>query len=220
MKKTIILSFVLLFALGLQMLSGLELYTHDGKNYQFSLEKLRISKLDNFTTTRVKHEKKLVENWQGLNLQSWMEENKFTDFQSLRFESADNYMVRIHKVELDSMRGFIVLKKDGALLDSREIRIIFPAHRDMYWVRGVAKIFLEDFKPTPPPHQIFIWDAEKPKLILHKEPKPFAGIEGYYIDELMAKLFYQDTGSVVIVSRDGLKSRLEYPKHLQGSVLE
>jgi len=90
----------------------------------------------------------------------------------------------------------------------------------MYWVRGIRYIYLEDFNPIPPPRQIFVWDAITQKLSLRTDIEPFSDIPGYDFDEIMEKVFYTDSGSVILVSRDGLKTRLEYPKHLKDSVLE
>jgi hypothetical protein len=191
----------------------------DGNELEFSLPQLRNQTLETFTTNRFKNSEPLVETWSGISLQNWLASLNFNDYQSIRFESADNYMVRIHRAELDSMPGYIALIKENALLDSSEVRLIFPTQRDMYWVRGLARIYLEDFKPAPPPRQFYLWENETAKLTLLDEPKPFTKISGYRFDEIMEKVFHTDAGSVIIVSRDGLKARLDYPKHLQGSVL-
>jgi hypothetical protein len=220
MQRKILLSLAMFSCLLVSSLPGLEVYTINQGVQYYSLDILRQTRQESFTTKRFKHEQNLVETWEGLSLQKWLEERNYTDFQSIRFESADNYMVRIHKAELDSMPGYLVLKKDGKWLDSTEVRVIFPAQRDMFWVRGVARIYLEDFQPAPPPRQIFVWDSISKKLSLQHHPKPFIKIEGFSFDNVMRSVFYQDTGSVILVSRDGIKQRLEYPKHLKGAVLE
>lgn len=218
MKKALIPLILSLFFC-ISCLSGLEVFTTDNQEHHYSLEQLRKQPLTSFTTTRFKHEQNLVEKWEGIYLQAWLKENGFENFQSIRFESNDNYMVRIHKAELDSMPGYLVLKKDGKMLDSTEVRIIFPAQRDMFWVRGVARIYLEDFQPAPAPRRIYIWEAQKSEFTLYNEPKPFIKIKGYSFDEIMERFFCLDAGSVILSSRDGLKLRLEYPKHLKGAVL-
>ncbi len=201
-------------------LNGLEVFNYNGDADYYKLSSLRTEKQVIFTTERFKHDKQLNERWQGINLQDWLRKNEYDGFQSIRFESEDNYMVRIHKAELDSMPGYIVLAKDGKMLDSTEVRVIFPKQRDMFWVRGLSRIYLEDFKAAPPPRQIFVWEAEQAQLQLTNSLEPFEQIKGYFFDQVMSKLMHTDTGSVILVSRDGLKTRLEYPKHLKGSVFE
>jgi hypothetical protein len=201
-------------------LNALDVYDVKGGITKYPLSSLQTEKLVNFETNRHKDGKDIKETWQGIPLQKWLSQHQYTDFQSIRLESTDNYMVRIHKAELDSMPGYLALKKDNKLLDSLEIRVIFPKQRDMFWVRGIQSIFLEDFKPIPHPNQIFIWDTEMASLTFYKELPIFKALSGYEFNEIMRTVFHQDTGSVVIVSRDGLKSRLEYPKHLQDAVLE
>jgi hypothetical protein len=220
MRQSIRFTVLSILLCSMAALHSLDVYNTDSSLRSYDLPRLKSYTQEDFQTVRQKDGKTLTEKWQGINLHNWIKDNEFGSFQSIRLESNDNYMVRIHKAELDTMQGFIALKKENAVLDSTEIRVIFPAHRDMFWVRGVTRIYLEDFKPVPPPAQIFIWDSVSSKLELILEPAPFVKISGYTFDEIMRKVFRLDEGSVVIVSRDGLKSRLEYPRHLKGSVLE
>lgn len=217
--KTIYSLFIVLL-LSSSFVYALEVYRINSAPDYYSIEQLRQLTMEDFQTKRHKDERDLIENWQGINLQKWLISQDYTDFQSLRFESEDNYMIRIHKAELDSMQGYIALKKDNNFIDSTEVRIIFPGQRDMYWIRNIDKIYLEDFKPVPAPNQIYIWDSVSSKLIYRNDLTPFVNISGYYIDDIMKGIFHSDEGSVILVSRDGLKSRLEYPKHLKGAVLE
>lgn len=214
------LMLLMISCLPLCSLLGLEVFTLNSAVDVFGLEQLRKLRQESFSTRRFKHESDLIENWKGIPLQAWLTQQGYDDFQSIRFESEDNYMVRIHRAELDSMPGYIALRKDGKLLEESEIRLIFPAQRDMFWVRGLTKIFLEDFQPAPPPQRIYLWEKESGRLTLAAELEPFIRTSGYLVDEVMRKIFYQDSGSVILVSRDGIKMRLEYPNHLDGSVLE
>lgn len=220
MRQSIRFTVLSMLLCSMAALHSLDVYNTDSSLRSYDLPRLKSYSQEDFQTVRQKDGKTLTENWQGINLHKWIKDNEFGSFQSIRFESNDNYMVRIHKAELDTMEGFIALNKENAVLDSTEIRVIFPAHRDMFWVRGVTRIYLEEFKPVPHPAQIFIWESVSSKLELILEPTPFVKISGYTFDEIMRKVFRLDEGSVVIVSRDGLKSRLEYPRHLKGSVLE
>jgi hypothetical protein len=202
------------------MCYSFEVFNSDNSSMLYNLNDLQKSPLEKFQTTRHKDGRTLIEQWEGINLKNWLKDNAYEDFQNIRFESYDNYMVRIHKAELDTISGYIALKKENNLLDSADVRIVFPSQRDMLWVRGVTRIYLEDFKPVPPPDQIFIWDTIKSKLNLVENPEPLVNISGYPIEMVMHKVFHMEEGYVVIVSRDGMKSKLEYPRHLKGAVLE
>jgi hypothetical protein len=199
---------------------SIEVYNSDNTSTIITLDVLRQAKLEIFRTIRHKDGRDITDNWEGINLANWLRNNSYNSFQSIRFESNDNYMVRIHKAELDTMQGFIALKRENKLLDSTEVRIVFPSQRDMLWVRGLARIYLENFKSAPPPAQIFIWDAAKNRLSLIKDPEPFVKISGYRIESIMQKIFHTEEGSVILVCRDGMKSRLEYPRHLKDAVFE
>jgi len=209
---------MLLIAFSMQF--ALQVYSANGDVDTYSINQLHRTKLENFETIRDKDGSSFTEQWQGINLINWLTERQYTEFHSLRLESSDNYMVRINRAELDSMPGFIALKRDGKWLDSTQVRIIFPRQREMFWIRGLSSIFLEDFKPVPPPKQLFIWDALKSELVLKTGQEPLVNVSGYLLDDVMRQIFHAEEGSVVLVARDGLKNRLDYPKHLKSALFE
>lgn len=215
-KWTMIIALMIMTCL----LHGLEIIDKDGRVTGYQISQFRDEPQQDFSTARHKKGMDITDNWQGIDLHAWLKKHKHTDWQSLRFESSDNYMVRLHKAELDTMPGYIALKQNGVWLDSTEVRVIFPKQRDMFWIRGIARIYLEDFKPIPQPRQTYIWESAVTKIRLYDEPEPFKNMQGYRFSEVMSTLFAQDEGSVVMVSRDGIRMRLEYPRHLKGSILE
>lgn len=217
--KSVIFTLLAITCLTGTQLLALDVYLHTGAVSNHNLSSLQSEQQESFETVRHKDGKEIKDNWQGISLQKWLNKHDYTDFQSIRLESHDNYMVRVHKADLDSMPGYIALVKDNQLLDSLEVRVIFPQQRDMFWVRGIVSIYLEDFKPVPPPRQIYIWDAEKAALTYHQELPIFKALSGYSFNNVMETIFHQEAGSVIVVSRDGLKTRLEYPKHLKDAVL-
>lgn len=199
---------------------SLEVYSGKDKVVTYELEKLRNSELESFETKREKDGITTSEKWQGINLKKWLQENKYIGFKGIRFESTDNYMVRFKKSELDSMPGFIALRRGDKWLNVKEVRIIIPTLRDMYWVRGLERIYLEDFSPLSPPKQIFIWDAVTSKLALKTNQEPLTNVSGYLFDDILKDIFHAQEGTVILVARDGLKSSLDFPQHLKGALVK
>lgn len=202
------------------VLNGIEVTNKSGVSSIISFQKLNSHPLESFQSKRHKDGKDIIDNWKGIPLQQWLIEEKLNDFQSIRFESDDNYMVRIHKAEMDTMPGYIALWQNNTPIDSTEIRVIFPKQRDMFWVRGIVRIILEDYRPIPKPRQLFIAENALSKIPLVNNPKPFVDIKGYSFDTIMEDIFCDTEESVVLITRDGLRLRLEYPKHLKGAVIE
>jgi hypothetical protein len=200
------------------MLCGIEVITKDGDVTVFYLQELSREKQVEYRTPRHKNGADTIDYWKGVALIPWLSKHKFNNWQSLRFESGDNYVVRFHRAELDTMPGYITLEQNGAKLDSTEVRIIFPQQRERFWIRDVARIYLEDFEVAPRPRQISIGSNFNVPLITN--PEPFRGISAYRMADLMTSVFFADVGSVILVSKDGSRLRLEYPKHLEGSILE
>jgi len=218
-KSTILILTAIMFC-GFSALHCIEIINKAGVSSYVSFASLKAHSLESFQTKRHKDGKDLIDNWQGISLQNWLREEKLEDFQSIRFESDDRYMVRIHKAEMDTMPGWIALVQNKIPIDSTEIRVIFPKQRDMFWVRGIARIILEDYRPVPKPRQLFISENAFTKIPLLTDPTPFKDIKGYNFDSIMEDIFCDNEESVVLVSRDGLRIRLEYPKHLKSAVIE
>lgn len=201
-------------------LSALEVYSVSGEMISYDLEKLRKAELESFETSREKDGKLISESWQGINLQKWLSEINFSLFQSIRFESPDNYMVRFSKAEFDSVPGYIALKREGRWLDSKGIRLIFPGRRSMYWIWGLHRIYLEDFSPLAPPERIFIWESVQSKLDSVSIQESRGSFSGFPFDQLMSDVFKVQGGTVTLLTRDNLKSNLDYQQHLKGALLK
>lgn len=199
---------------------SLEVYNPGGEMVSYDWDALRQHQLEDFETHRERNEVIVTDSWQGINLQKWLQENKHTAFKSLRFESTDNYMVRISRAEYDSLRGYIALKRDGKWLESRDIRVIFPDLREMYWIRKVDKILLEEYKPAPSPQQIYVWDAVKLKLELKTKTIYQQEVSGYLFEDVLKDFLQAVEGPIVLYARDGLKNNLDYPQHLKDALLE
>ena len=191
-----------------------------GNKTTFSYQQLLRQPLQDFSATKSKNGKVTTEYYTGFSLRDWLAKNGFTDYQTLKLEGADNYMIRQNKADIDTIPAFLALYKDKVALDSTQVRAVFPTLREMYWIWGVNSITLEDFKPMEKPKLLRIMKTEFSHYNLTQDPAPFKDFKGYNLDDILAKSLYVTDGSVVFVCRDGLKSRLEYPKHLKGAVLE
>ncbi|MFO7660147.1 MAG: hypothetical protein R6V77_04475 [Candidatus Cloacimonadaceae bacterium] len=214
------ISLLMIMMSALAILSALEVYSTSGEMTSYTLELMREAELDSFDTSRERNGELVKEAWQGINLQKWLLKQGFTQFNGIRFESPDNYMVRISKAEFDSMPGYIALKRGDEWLDAKGVRVIFPAQREMYWIRGLHRIYLEDFSVQSPPERIFVWESIKAKLDSVSVIEPWGSFSGYAINELMSEIFQAQSGSVIMVARDNLTANLDYPQHLKDALLE
>jgi len=211
---------ILMMTVPITLLTALEVVSTFNEISSYTLEELQKTELESFETSREKNGGQITESWQGVNLQKWLSGLGFTQFQSIRFESPDNYMVRITKAEYDSMPGYIALRRGEEWLDAKGIRVIFPAQREMYWIRGLYRIYVESSSFLSPPKRIYVWDAKVAKLDSVNVIEPWGRFSGYSFNQLMSEFFHLQAGSVLMVSRDGLKANPDYQQHLKDALLE
>lgn len=201
-------------------LSAIEIIGSDGISHVYSFGYFRERGKEKVVTTRHRDARTQVETWQGIRLDNWLKDKGFTRWQNIRLESEDNYVVNIHRAEFDTLECWMVFRQGDVELDSLNYRVIFPALRDLYWVRAVHKIVLEDFDPMFLPQRMMFWAKESLKLNFHSDPDPFIKTSAYLMDDIMQHIFRLAKADVVLVSRDGLRLRMEYPRHLGGAILE
>ena len=200
--------------------SALEVIGSDGISHAFSFEYFRLQGIDQVTTTRHRDGRMQSEIWQGLRLDNWLMDNGFTRWQNIRFEAEDNYVINMHRAEFDSLQCWMVFQQGQTTLDSLNYRVIFPALRDLHWVRGVQRIILEDFNPMLMPQRLLIWEKEAQNLEVYDDPAPFVRVKAYALDDIIQGIMRLGRAEVVLVSSDGLRLRMEYPRHLGGAILE
>ncbi len=216
--KLCCLTILALIVLG--SLTAIEIIGSDGTSHVYSFGYFRELGKGKVTTTRHRDGRTQSETWQGMRLDNWLKDNGFTRWQNIRLESEDNYVVNIHRAEFDILECWMVFWQGDVELDSLNYRVIFPALRDLYWVRAVHKIVLEDFDPMLMPQRIMFWAKEALKLTIHSDPEPFIKTSAYLMDEIMQDIFRLAQADIILVSRDGLRLRMEYPRHLGGAILE
>ena len=173
-----------------------------------------------FTTVREKEGVTRTDTWQGFRFDRWLKSNADQDWQLIRFESADRYMVNLTKAEFDTLDCWLVFVQDGVLLPEDGLRVIFPALRDQKWVRGLERVVLEDFSPLKLPARFEFLEQRLLAETLVQDPAPFVNIRGYYFEDLLPLSSRSESCRVVLYSADGMKLALEYPLHLKGAILE
>jgi hypothetical protein len=213
---------ILLFALllTLSILNAIIITGPKGDSLIYSYTDLAKIPRETFTTTRVKSGEIQEDVWTGFRFNRWLNENIQIPYKIIRFESADNYMVSFSKAEFDSLECWLAFTQNGQPLPDNGLRLIFPQLRDMKWIRGLERIVLEDFSPLKLPVRFEFLDKRLKKETLIDNPPPFTDTKGYYFADLLPLSARKDTHSVVLYSSDGIKCSLEYPRHLDGAIIE
>ena len=218
MKKALLLSgFCALLALSL---SALEIVNAQGISKQFDNAILHKHETTELKTSNEKDGQIRLGTWQGFRFDNWLEQQNLGSFNNIRFESPDRYLVNLSKEEFDSKEIWLVTAQDGTPFENNMLRLIIPSMREMYWIRDLNRVVLENFVPLPPPTRFYLMKPFLEGLKLQKEPTLFVNIEGWLFKDIVSQLSDKDKNSVVLYSRDGLKQNLEYPLHLEGAVLE
>ena len=212
--------FILLPFLFISILSALVITSPQGDSITYSFEELAKIPRETFTTTRVKAGEVQEDVWTGFRFNQWFNDNTQIPYKIIRFESADNYMVSFSKAEFDSLDCWLVFTQNGEPLPENGIRLIFPQLRDMKWIRGLNRVVLEDFSPLKLPARFEFLDKRLKQETLIENPLPFTDTKGYYFADLLPLSARADTHSVILYSSDGIKCSLEYPRHLDGAIIE
>lgn len=199
---------------------SIEIIHSKGSDTRFDYEYFRTLPRQELITDLEKKGKPDKNSWSGIRLDKWFEEQGYRTFTNIRIESPDRYMVSLTRYEFDQNPCWMVFEQNGEALDKDSFRIIFPTLRQMYWITGIYRIILEDFEPLRMPKEFILMEKALQRETLISDPKPFVKIKGYSFDSIMKQLFQLETANLIMFSSDGLKLRLEYPKHLSEAVLE
>jgi hypothetical protein len=210
----------LLLLLSASLLGAITVTDPQGATRTFSYKELSAVPRENFTTVREKDGESRKDIWSGFRFDHWLKANLDTPFKIIRFESDDRYMVSLSKAEFDTLVCWLALEQNGKTMPEDELRLIFPDLRDQKWVRGLARIILEDFDPLKMPARFEFLDQRLKSETLIEDPAPFINTQGYYFADLLPLSARKDTVAVVLYSADGMKLALEYPLHLEGAILE
>ena len=212
---------VLLVLLCASMLSvnALQIIRSDGVEVNFNNAELHKLEQHEFCTSREKDGVVRLNNWKGIRFDHWLKQQGLGEYLNIRFESADRYTVILSRAEFEGLESWLVMAQDNEAFANNALRIIFPTLREMQWIRDVHRIVLESFEPLSKPDRFLLMKPFLESQTLHNEPAPFVNVSGWYFSEFLPKLSNQESKSVVLYSRDGLKMNLEYPFHLETAVL-
>lgn len=202
------------------ILGALTITDTQGKSTEIKYQELAALPRQEFTTVREKDGETRRDTWQGIRFDQWLKKHVSAPFSVIRFESADRYLVNLSRAEWDTLACWLVFGADGKDFPEQAMRIIFPALRDMKWVRDVSRVVLEDFDPLKLPLRFEFLDERLKETSLQEDPAPFVDTKGYYFKDLLPLSARNDTCAVVLYSQDGMKLALEYPLHLEGAILE
>lgn len=171
-------------------------------------------------TIREKDGETRLDSWSGFRFDEWLRNGLGKPFEVIRFESGDRYMVSFSKVEFEAQECWLVFSQNGKTFADNSMRAIFPALRDQKWVRGLERVVLEDFDPLSMPKRFELLERRLDQENLLENPAPFVNTRGYYFADLLPLSARQDTLDTVFYSSDGMKLALEFPKHLEGAIIE
>ncbi|MBP7333399.1 MAG: hypothetical protein KA963_01635 [Candidatus Cloacimonas sp.] len=211
----------LLIILGVILtLSSLELIDTKGISHYYDNAELYKKEIQEIKTTREKDGTVRLNTWQGFRFDIWLKQQKLGDFATIRLESSDRYQVTLEKAEFDSLESYIVTGQDGVPFEENMLRLIFPALREMQWIKGLERVVLENFQPLIRPRRFYLMQETLKKYTLQQDPKPFVKTQGWFLSDILMDLSEAEEKQVILYSRDGLKQHLTYPLHLEGAILE
>ncbi|HNW24569.1 MAG TPA: hypothetical protein PKI37_03815 [Candidatus Cloacimonas sp.] len=211
----------LLIILGVILtLSSLEIIDTKGISHYYDNAELYKKEMQEIKTTREKDGTVRLNTWQGFRFDIWLKQQKLGDFATIRLESSDRYQVTLEKAEFDSLESYIVTGQDGVPFEENMLRLIFPALREMQWIKGLERVVLENFQPLIRPRRFYLMQETLKKYPLQQDPKPFVKTQGWFLSDILMDLSEAEEKQVILYSRDGLKQHLTYPLHLEGAILE
>lgn len=187
------------------------------KKITISLEELHTREIISFATERNKDGIIKNDAWQGVELKKILVENDITNFEQLKFYSADNYMIRLSRENLEKFNPIIALFRNGEKLNEKKIRLVGKELRDMFWIQGIANITTESTYIKKFPHTIFFAEKIFSSQEMH-ELKPFKNSNGYDFNELVKNIL-PTSGNFLLIGRDGVSHIFEYEKYLSEAKL-
>ncbi|MCF7858129.1 MAG: molybdopterin-dependent oxidoreductase [Candidatus Cloacimonetes bacterium] len=209
---------MLIFLLVSTLLSSIVLENND---QTYTLDKVGLENYTQIelTTQREKNDELLTDNWIGIKITDILDNYQIEEFETLSFISADNYLVRITKNDINDQQMILALNRNGKPLDDEHIRLVIPEMRDMFWIQEIATIRTESNIDIPFPHKVYFVESVISDLKIRKDLSPFVNVEGYTFSEIAAPIFPFLKDEVLVLGRDGVKHSLDYDKYLAEAVV-
>lgn len=202
------------------LLSAFQVTDEKGTVTEIRLEQIQQAPQQTINTTRVKKDKTLQDSWQGPYLTALLGSALQGSFTQIRFDSADHYQVRLSKEDLLQQNPILAWKQNGTTLSEKEVRLVLPDKRDMFWISGIEQVTLESKAALPQPTTISVFEYLQPSLQLEKEIFPFKNMVGYSFSKVAEAIFSVPDGDILVVGRDGVSHLLDYRTYLLQAVLE
>jgi|GEM_PF-278513 len=192
--------------------------TPQGISQNFDYDLLRQIPRQEVKTTKMRDGSIIL--WQGFRFDNWLKDNGFTSFEQIKLQAPDLYQVAISGSDLASLEAWMVFGREGEELADDEVRILFPGLREMNWLRNPVRVMLENEIKLPLPKSFLLMSKALGELKLAQDPPPFVNIRGNFFADLHQAYFPAGAQHYLILTKDDLKSILDYPAHLQKAVLE
>lgn len=185
------------------------------KNVTIQLEDLREISSNQLETYR--EDKKAKDIWEGFLLTEVLKYYKVRDYNTLKFISKDNYLVRLSFNEVKDHDPILAYKQNNRNLE--KLRLIVPQMRDMYWIQDIEKIITQKKNLSIYPHSAFFAEDILNPQKVRDDLSPFTKVRGFKLIDLIQDVFPLQQGEFLLVGKDGVSHKLSYEKHLKNSVL-
>jgi hypothetical protein len=219
--RNMILSLVIIVVTWLPShLKAWEVTNTNGGTMVFSTDSFTKLPLVELQTERDKKGKHLSDHWKGFLFKDWLTQNGYAEYGEIVLESSDHYQVRLSKEDLDKQEALVALYQNDKQLEPKDIRLILPTMRDMYWIANISKITLQNKDLTIVPNIIYWAEPIVYAKKLQTDIPPFKEMKGYLFSDLLEPNVPFPDGDVLIMGNDGVKHLLDYRKFLRNAVLE
>jgi len=213
MKKTLIIISILLLALPILAITVID------KNTEHQLDIKDIAEAMEGLSTEIEKDGELqIRNWRGIKLQKILSIYDIKDFSSIRFTSADNYLVRLSKEDIISNDPLIAFYEDEKLLEGNN-RLVSQQLSAMFWIQDIAIISTENAPSLSQPRVIYFAENILADMELITAPKPFIKAKGFYLRDVVAKIMPITDGEYQLIAKDGTSHYLDFAGFLQKAVL-
>ena len=213
MKKIIIILSLLILILPMLAITVID------KNTEHQLEIKDFSKaMEDISTEKDKDGKLQIRNWRGIKLQKILSKYDITDFSSIRFTSADNYLVRLSKDDILNNDPLLAFYEGGEPLEGNN-RLVSQQLSAMFWIQDIAIIATENTPSLSQPRVLYFAENILADMELITAPEPFIKTEGYYLRDVFAKIMPITDGEYQLVAKDGTSHYLDFTGFLQKAVL-
>ena len=189
------------------------------KNNEYDLKNFEQFELIEIQTSREKKSEKIIENWQGIALIQILDKFNIKDYRELKFLSSDKYLIRLQKEDIINFNPIIAIFRNGRKLPEDKLRLIVPEMRDMFWIQNLERIEAVINTDTSMPQTIFVAENILKNKPLRNNLKPFINVIGFRFNDLVQGIFPILQNEFLLISKDGIRHKLDYETYLRDAVL-